>query len=352
MGVPDRSSAVAFRRSPALREPVVKAHSPTELRPLDRVLIVGNPTAGSRHRADELRALRDSIAERGLIAEIVTDLDALGPLAHALEAEGRLRAVIAAGGDGTVAEVVNRTSPTTAVTVYPLGTANLLAGYFSIRRDARAMAQLVSDGALVRLDAGRAGGRIFLLMVGCGFDADVVERLHRRRRGGHISYWTWAQPILESIRRYRYPELRVYCQSPGQPEVELSHAARWAFAVNMPVYAGGLIVAPEAKADDGVFDVCTLRGGSLWHGLNYVGHVLLRRHQRLADYRCQTATRVRIESDEPVPYQLDGDPGGLLPVEIEILPARLTLLVPAARAAALGLAPAAPESLGVESRVE
>ncbi len=331
----------------SFRESGVKVQPPIDRRPLDRVLIVGNPTAGARHRADELRALQRSISAQGLIAEIVTDLEAIGPLAEALEATGRLRVVIAAGGDGTVAEVVNRTSPTTPITVYPLGTANLLAGYFGIQRDVREMARLVSEGALVRLDAGRAGRRIFLLMVGCGFDADVVARLHRRRRGGHISYWTWARPILESIRSYRYPDLRVHCQTPGQPELELSHAARWAFAVNMPVYAGGLLVSPKARADDGLFDVCTFRGGSLWHALKYVGNVFLRRHQRLADYCYLTATRMRIEADEPVPYQLDGDPGGLLPVEIEMLPGRLMLLVPAARARALGLPTVAPVSQGV-----
>jgi diacylglycerol kinase (ATP) len=325
----------------------VKVQPSIDRRPLDRVLIVGNPTAGARHRANELRELQDSLSAQGLIAEVVTDLESLGPLAESLEAAGRLRVVIAAGGDGTVAEVVNRTSPTTPITVYPLGTANLLAGYFAIRRNPQAMARLISEGTLVRLDAGRAGGRIFVLMISCGFDADVVARLHRRRRGGHISYWTWARPILESIRSYRYPDLRVYCQAPAQPEVELSHAARWAFAVNMPVYAGGLLVSPDARADDALFDVCTFRRGSLWHALNYVGNVFLRRHQRLADYRCLTATRIRIEADEPVPYQLDGDPGGLLPVEIEMLPGRLTLLVPAARARALGLPTAAPESQGV-----
>ena len=50
----------------------------------------------------------------------------------------------------------------------------------------------------------------------------------------------------------------------------------------------------------------------------------------MADYRTCNATRVRIESKEPVHYQLDGDPGGMLPLEIEVLPARITLVHPAA----------------------
>jgi diacylglycerol kinase family enzyme len=324
----------------------VTSRTAIDVHPLDRVLIVCNPSAGSRHRADDIRDLKAALNARMLVPEIVTDLEALGPLAAALQESGRLRAIVAAGGDGTVAEVVNRTTPTTPITVFPLGTANLLAGYFGIRRDAQAMAQMISGGSLVRLDAGQANGRVFLLMAGCGFDADVVQRLHSRRRGGHISYWSWAQPILESIRSYKYPGVRVICEPPDAPGSELVKTAHWAFAVNMPVYAAGLTVAPQAAADDGLFDVCTFNGGSLWHGLKYVGHIMLRRHQRLSAYKSQQATWVRIEADEPVPYQLDGDPGGMLPLEITMLPGRITLLVPAARARALRLAVSTPEPVG------
>jgi diacylglycerol kinase family enzyme len=324
----------------------VTSRTAIDVHPLDRVLIVCNPSAGSRHRADDIRDLKAALGARRLVPEIVTDLEALGPLAAALQHAGRLRAIVAAGGDGTVAEVVNRTTPTTPITVFPLGTANLLAGYFGIRRDAQAMAQMISGGSLVRLDAGQANGRVFLLMAGCGFDADVVQRLHRRRRGGHISYWSWAQPILESIRSYKYPSVRVICEPPNAPGSELMKTAHWAFAVNMPVYAAGLTVAPQAAADDGLFDVCTFNGGSLWHGLKYVGHIMLRRHQRLSAYKSQQATWVRIEADEPVPYQLDGDPGGMLPLEITMLPGRITLLVHAARARALRLEVSTPETVG------
>jgi diacylglycerol kinase family enzyme len=56
--------------------------------------------------------------------------------------------------------------------------------------------------------------------------------------------------------------------------------------------------------------------------------VYLRQHRRLGDWTERKIRRLRIESDSPVPYQLDGDPGGMLPVEIETLPKRLTLIVP------------------------
>mgnify|MGYP001098769546 CR=1 FL=1 len=56
---------------------------------------------------------------------------------------------------------------------------------------------------------------------------------------------------------------------------------------------------------------------------------MLGRHHKLADWLAGRTTRLRIASDAEVPYQLDGDPGGFLPVEVESLPGRLTLVVPA-----------------------
>jgi len=56
--------------------------------------------------------------------------------------------------------------------------------------------------------------------------------------------------------------------------------------------------------------------------------VCLGRHGRLTDCHVARVRRLKLVSDEPVPYQLDGDPGGELPLDIEILPGRLTILVP------------------------
>ena len=99
------------------------------------------------------------------------------------------------------------------------------------------------------------------------------------------------------------------------------------FVANLPRYAGGLRIVPQACASDGKVDVCTFRRGSLWSGLWYLGWIVLRRHLRHRDCRTFRVRRVRLESDAEVPYQLDGDPGGHLPLEIDVLPDRLRLLI-------------------------
>jgi diacylglycerol kinase (ATP) len=292
----------------------------------DRVLLSVSPMAGAGSSGPKVEELSGLLRKKGFQVEVLTDLDDLSRQAQRWHEAGSLRAVVGVGGDGTAAELVNRTQPGVPLTMFPLGTANLLAKYLGLGFTPEAVCRTIEAGAVTRLDAAMAGDRIFLLMVGCGFDAEVVHRLHGRRRG-HISPWTYAKPILDAIRSYEYPNLRVYCDEAADAG-EPTFTARWLFAFNLPCYGGGLTFTPEAIGTDGRLDLCAFRRGSLWHGLGYLAAVLLGRHAALADCRTARVTRLRVEADRRVPYQLDGDPGGFLPVEIQVLPERLTVVVP------------------------
>jgi diacylglycerol kinase family enzyme len=300
----------------------------------DQILISVNPHAGRRssHRLSD--RLADLLRAEQLVPEISSDLDYLAQRANELHAAGRLKAVVGIGGDGTAAELVNRTDPGVPITLLAAGTANLISRHFRLSNRPERVAATIVEGRTLRLDAGRASGRLFLVMVSCGLDAEVVRRVHEHRRnnpvGGHISYWSYLKPLADSLRTYRYPEMQIDWEDPlegGSSPVPLR--ARWAFALNIPRYGWGLPLAPAADATDGLIDVCAFRRGSLWHGLRYLAAAQLGCHARLSDcVGCRTR-RLRITADADVPYQLDGDPGGMLPVEIEVQPGRVTLIVPA-----------------------
>jgi diacylglycerol kinase family enzyme len=301
----------------------------SELSPDKRdVLLLVNPKAGSRSRRPIVDQLVRNLNELNYRTQIVNDLLQMSELAAAWLERGTLRAVVTAGGDGTVSTVAHRTPLRTPIAILPFGTENLLAKYLKIPSDPRRVCRMIHEGRIARLDAGRANGRLFLLMVGCGFDAEVVRRVDLARTG-HITHFSYVKPILDSVRSYRYPELRIYSLcSDGSSGERLQETARWAFVANLPQYARGLGIVPHASGTDGLLDVCAFRRGSLFRGLIYLASILLRSHQSLNDCVNLQAKRLRIESDEVVPYQLDGDPGGNLPVEIEVVPDRLTLVVP------------------------
>jgi len=298
----------------------------------DRVVVAVNPTAGAGPSGERVRRLCELLDQHGLKPEVLTDLAEVGARANQCHADGSLRALVGVGGDGTAAELVNRTDPGVPIAMLPAGTENLLSRYLGTGSSPEELCGTILSGRLLRLDAGRAGQRVFLLNFSCGFDADVVHRLHTRR-SGHIRHLSYFRPILQSIRRYRFPEIQIYCDhgdeaSPEQPSSPLS--VGWVLAFNLPCYGGGFRVAPQADGTDGLLDVCAFGRRSFWHGLRFVAAVVLGRHDRMRDCTTAQVRRLRLTSEEPVPYQLDGDPGGLLPLEIEVLPGRLTFVVPPA----------------------
>ena len=299
-----------------------REQSVEELAEKRRVLISVNPKAGARDQATLAKHLAQCLAEKGFTAEISSDIEWISEAAAESTASGELRAVVAAGGDGTVGLIANRVPAQAPIAVLPLGTENLLAKYLRLTPTPERVADVIATGKTIHLDAGEANGELFLLMAGCGFDAEVVRRLHGARTG-HINHFSYAKPILDSIRTYDYPELRVYCDDATEPSV----TAKWVFIVNVPKYAGGLQFVPDASGSDGLLDLCTFKQGSIVAGLWYLTGVFMGQHQNLNDCTTLQASRFRIETDSDVPYQLDGDPGGVLPLEVRVIPQRLQLWV-------------------------
>jgi diacylglycerol kinase family enzyme len=297
------------------------------------VVIAVNPKAGATAAGGRVARLAQLLKDCGLETAVLTDLQEVADTSNRLYEECQLRTLIGVGGDGTAAELVNRTVPGVPLTIFPAGNENLVARHFGLGSSPEECAKTVVDGALLRCDAGRANERIFLVMCSCGFDADVVHELHSHRTG-HVNSASYFNPIVDAIRHYDYPELHIYWEEGGEgtPEVAAKPISRggvcWLFAFNMPCYGGGLQIAPQADATDGMLDVCTFRKGGLWHGLYYAAAVMTGTHQWLTDFAARRTGGLRVTAEAKVPYQLDGDPGGFLPVNISVMPKRLTLVVP------------------------
>lgn len=326
-----RVSLSVFRESNMTNRQVLSDTAPHPIAPerlgkladqCQRVVISFNPNSGARDRRKLVDQLYEQLAERGMDVEIPRSPNELIEIATRYTQRGELRTVVAAGGDGTISMLVNQLPAHCPISILPLGTENLLAKYLGISADTEKLAQLIVDGQTVLLDVGRANGTCFMVMASCGFDADVVRRLHARR-SGHIRHWSYAGPIMNSIGQYRFPKIKITLDDDPQPAIE----SKWAFVFNAPRYAMNLPIVEDANTMDGKLDLCTFRGGNFFRGLFYLAGISLRRHRGWKDCRFQRVRRLKLESDEQVPYQLDGDPGGFLPLEIEVVPAYLRIVV-------------------------
>ncbi len=286
------------------------------------VIISFNPRAGSGSGKPLIQELRHLLLDYGYDVQLMDSLETLAN--YSKEHGDRIHAIVAAGGDGTIEAVVNATSGKIPVATFPLGTENLLAKYLKIEAHPRRMVEIISLGKSVQFDAGTANGKLFSILLSCGFDADVVRRVHAERKG-NITHLAYAKPIIESIWNYDYPNIVVEWMENGEWKQQDCH---WAFVFNAPTYAAGLRVVSDADPTDGLFEIATFSGGSFWHGLLQFSSVVLRQQKNLPGFKLHRSNHIRIKSDrEDVAFQIDGDPGGFLPIEIKVLPKHLTMII-------------------------
>ncbi|MCO8124835.1 protein BmrU [Stieleria sp. TO1_6] len=292
------------------------------------VLLFTSPKAGSGAARQQIPRLIDRLDAAAIPNAVVGCPKLLRELVDDRRQQGLPQpVVIAAGGDGTLGLVASHTQADTPLLAMPMGTENLIARHYGLSNDADAVMKTLASGRTMQLDAGLANGRLFLIMATVGFDADVVRRVHLKRKG-HIRRSHYLKPMVHSLVRYRFPVLRVL----SFDETDQCIARRqvgWAMAFNLPCYAAALKVEPGAIGDDGQLDLITFAGRGIVSGLCYLAGVVGGFHHRFADVDRSRVTRLRIESDCRVAYELDGDYAGRLPLEIKILSHRVRLMIPA-----------------------
>lgn len=291
-----------------------------------RIVIAANPKSGSSSGIGKAQGLKQELESRGWQVDLTTDLEQMQSMVGRYETQGELRTVVSAGGDGTAAAVLNRISVETPLTIFPLGSENLLAQQYGIPRDAVGIAQMIEGMETRELDLFRANGRLFLIMVSVGFDAKVVQIVHENRRS-HVTRWAYRLGILRAIWQYRWPRLEV--ESLIGDRWEGIGGCHWLFGFNVPKYAAGIHILDGAIADDGLMDIGMMEGGSVWRGFwNYV-RVAMGIHRRSKRWREMRVKGLRVSGPgEQVGYQVDGDYGGPLPLEIIYTGTKAKLVVP------------------------
>ncbi len=299
---------------------------------MEEILIFANPIAGRGLGVVIARRLEHRLVADGYRVRVLLDRpDQLDSCHLVGEGEDAARAAIVIGGDGTLRSVTQRLIDSNAgapppLLPIPLGTANLMGQHLGARWDLANIASEVSmavrNRRVVHLDAGRANHRIFLLMVGIGFDAQVVHELDRVR-DGPIQLASYLLPMVSAVSTYDYPaisvtvdERRIFSDEPAV-----------AFIGNVAEYGVGFPVLPLARSDDGLLDICILPCRSRADLFNWALLAAAGEHLQAEGAIYQRGRHVHVTSESPLPAQMDGDPGGHTPVTIDLLPFKLPFIV-------------------------
>lgn len=293
-----------------------------------RALVITNPAA-ARTQPKTVREVRDVLRRGGWQVEVVATG---GPGdARRLAAEGAaagVDTVAVFGGDGTTMQAASALVGTDVVLgLIPGGTGNLLAGNLRIPMAPLRAAEILVSGTARRLDLGRldASGdhHYFAVACGAGFDARIMAETSGplKQRWGMGAYIATTLRLLNEVRSIRY---RIKVDGVDYD----AHAALVLVANCAEVIPPILRFGDGVRPDDGLLDVVVLRADSMADGVHALWQFLRRTggpDSRIGHVR---GREIHVETDHPVPVQLDGDLGGATPFTAVVVPGAIRVMVP------------------------
>jgi len=285
------------------------------------IKLIANPVSGGDARPRIQKAVSE-LQKRG--AEVETCLtsargDARKAAAQARE-EGFDR-IVAAGGDGTLNEVVNGVaSPEIPIAFLPLGTVNVFALEARIPLQMERACALAVAGSPRLITLGRINEDLFLLMASVGWDAEAVTCVRQglKRLIGRLAYAASALEVL-------------LLKAPAAVELVtpegFCHSGYGVVVSNCRFYGGRYIVTPGASMLRDDFEVCLLRQGGRLAMLKFAATLLLKQPLKppLVEYFTLSSARLQGQN---VAVQVDGDAWGILPVSLEAVPGAVAMVLP------------------------
>jgi diacylglycerol kinase (ATP) len=298
-----------------------------------RCKLIVNPRSGPWDVSRELPAVLNHLKDHGWKTSLhnTEQPGEATVLARQAVREGA-DAVLVVGGDGTINEVVNGLAESpVALGVLPGGTGNVWAKALGLpTRSPLHLLPLVDSvrmlvlGTSRRIDLGKANGRYFLQWTGLGLDAAVTyamePRTRRQRRLGAVAYLvaglSTAAHLAGTRTRIWIDDKRVYRRS------------ILIVVSNSRIYSAGLTMATDARLDDGFLDLDVFAGTGFGASLRTALSVITGLHVRDPRHSVYRGHSIRIESDKPLAVHVDGEPFGTTPLDCQVVPRCLTVLLP------------------------
>ena len=232
--------------------------------------------------------------------------------------------VFAAGGDGTINEVLNGiiNSPKTVLGIIPLGTINIMALEFNIPLNPIRALSLIEGGEVKKIDIGKVNDKYFASLTGCGFDSYAIYRVNLKLKKylGALAY------IISGIlSAFKYKPKKIIIDIDNNRINEIGY---YVVVENAGDYGGRYKIVPYADYNDGLLDVCVFKKGGYLDIFRYFLGIALGKHLKYPDVRYYQCRNIKLHSDENVLLHVDGDIVGSLPATISVKKERLNLLCP------------------------
>ncbi len=296
-------------------------------------MLIVNPTSGPWDVRRELPVVLSHLEDHGWrTTQHLTERPGEATDLARQAVEQGLDAVFVVGGDGTINEVINGLAESpVALGVLPGGTGNVWAKALGLptRSPIHWLPIVDAVKALVpgtsrRIDLGRANGRYFLQWTGLGLDAEVTyamePRTRRQRRLGALAYI-----VAGAATAVNMAGIRTRIIIDGQ---RFYRRTILIVISNSQLYGGKVRIATDARLDDGLLDVDIFSGSGFVSVLRTAAGVITGLHVHDPRHSWYRGRTIYIEADKPMAVHVDGEPFGFTPLECEVVPQALTVLIP------------------------
>ncbi|MFZ4764396.1 MAG: diacylglycerol/lipid kinase family protein [Roseimicrobium sp.] len=289
--------------------------------------IILNPAANSTRAAFQMERMRHLEPEPEL--HVTNGIGNARELCRMLTSQGH-KLIAIAGGDGTVNEAINGLASHNltmtdhakhaALGILPVGTMNVFAYELGLpSRDLQACWQIIQAGRCSEIDLWQANEQYFVQLAGVGLDAMVVQQTswELKKRLGPLSYALSAARVLAQAAPMLTVELEDRPPLYG-PLVLIGNGRH---------YGGPVPVFREASNTDGLLDVVVFHNQRTVEALQFLRAVANDGYQECDDIDYVQAAKFKV-SAAGVPYELDGELGGVAPVTFQAAPFRLRVAAP------------------------
>ncbi|KUP09255.1 lipid kinase [Bacillus coahuilensis p1.1.43] len=293
---------------------------------MKRARIIYNPTSGrelfKKHLPEVLYKLERAGFETSTHA---TECEGDGTKAAQIAVERRYDLVIAAGGDGTLNEVINGLANQEyrpKLGIIPMGTTNDFARALHIPKDIQEACNVIIKGDTVPIDLGRMNEKYFINIAGGGSLTELTYEVPSKLKTmlGQLAYYLKGIEMLPSLK-----SMPLYLEY----DDEVFEGEAMLFLVGLTNSVGGFEkLAPEASINDGYFSLLILKKCNLAELVRIASAALRGEHLNDPLVISTKAKRIKATSGGKVQLNLDGEFGGLLPAEFECMYRHLDVYAP------------------------
>lgn len=229
--------------------------------------------------------------------------------------------VIAAGGDGTINEVINGLDAKTKLGIIPIGSGNVFAKELKIPLQTRKACEVILKEKTKKVDLGTINNKKFIFVAGIGFDAHAITNMKPKLKG-LIGKHSYTVAGLKTLFQHKPEELDIKINGKKQEK------GYFAIISNVKRYGGNIKITPEAELDDGYLDLCIFKNKDVWSIMKYVVGAASGTISKIKEIKQYKIKKAEIKSKNRVLFHTDAEIGGTTPVKISVLPKKLEIITP------------------------